>query len=193
MFLPFDETKTTQAAALFLKLAGGSMNYMKLIRLLYLLDRAALLRWNRPATWDSYYSTKHGPVLSETYDLLTDTPPEEPHYWTKYISEPSELVVKLLKDPGDGRLSEAETEIIREVSGEYCHFKSFDLDNHLKKVLPEVKNAAPGTRALITYAEILEAVGKSCDEIESITEELESLSAIQRFSVEIPLVSQAGG
>jgi hypothetical protein len=34
-----NEIKTTQDAALFLKLNGGKMNYMKLIKLMYLADR----------------------------------------------------------------------------------------------------------------------------------------------------------
>jgi len=42
MKLRFDEAKATQAATLFLKLRGGRMHYIKLIKLLYLLDREAL-------------------------------------------------------------------------------------------------------------------------------------------------------
>jgi hypothetical protein len=44
MKLAFDEVKATQAAALFMKLAGGSMNYMALIKLLYRTDREAFRR-----------------------------------------------------------------------------------------------------------------------------------------------------
>src|ERR1022692_1541243 len=41
------------------------MNYMLLIKLLYLLDRRALSLWGRPVTGDDYFSMKYGPVLSE--------------------------------------------------------------------------------------------------------------------------------
>jgi uncharacterized phage-associated protein len=61
----FNEQKATQAAARFLKLANGKMNYLKLIKLLYLLDRESLNRRGRPVTGDQYYSMKLGPVLSE--------------------------------------------------------------------------------------------------------------------------------
>jgi hypothetical protein len=44
-----DPEKATEAAAKFLKLRGGRMSYLKLIKLLYLLDREALLRWGRPS------------------------------------------------------------------------------------------------------------------------------------------------
>jgi hypothetical protein len=52
MVLRFNERRATEAAARFLKLRGGKMSYLKLIKLLYLLDREALLRWGRPVTTD---------------------------------------------------------------------------------------------------------------------------------------------
>lgn len=45
MVLRFNERSATEAAASFLKVRGGRMGYLKLIKLLYLLDRAAPLRW----------------------------------------------------------------------------------------------------------------------------------------------------
>lgn len=70
----FNEKKATQAAALFLKKAGGSMDYMKLIKLLYLADRHALIHWERPITGGSYFLTKHGPVLNNVLDLINNGP-----------------------------------------------------------------------------------------------------------------------
>jgi hypothetical protein len=51
--LKFDERKATEATALLLSLRGGQMHYMKLIKLLYLADRRALLRWGIPITTDT--------------------------------------------------------------------------------------------------------------------------------------------
>lgn len=60
----YREEKATEAAARLLKLRGGAMSHMKLIKLLYLLDREAYVRWGRPVTYDTYVSMPHGPVLS---------------------------------------------------------------------------------------------------------------------------------
>ncbi len=68
--LRFDEEKATEAAALILSLRGGQMHYMKLIKLLYLLDREALSRWGIPVTTDTYVSMDHGPVVSAIYNLI---------------------------------------------------------------------------------------------------------------------------
>ena len=70
MVLRFNERRATEAAARFLKLRGGRMSYLKLIKLLYLLDREALLRWGRPVTTDRYISMDNGPVVSRIYDLI---------------------------------------------------------------------------------------------------------------------------
>lgn len=45
MSLPFDEAKATQVAAAILRMRGGRMHYIKLIKLLYLVDRESLLNW----------------------------------------------------------------------------------------------------------------------------------------------------
>ena len=68
----FNERKATQAAAFLLKIRGGRMSYLKLIKLLYLADRAALARWGRPITTDRHVSMNHGPVLSRVLDLVND-------------------------------------------------------------------------------------------------------------------------
>lgn len=78
MVLRFNERRATEAAAKFLKLRGGRMSYLKLIKLLYLLDREALLRWGRPVTTDRYVSMDNGPVVSRIYDLIRRSPLRAP-------------------------------------------------------------------------------------------------------------------
>src|SRR4051812_25972921 len=84
--LRFDEAKATEATALFLALRGGQMHYMKLIKLLYLADREALLQWGVPITTDSYVSMDHGPVVSTIYDLIRRR--VEGPTWTAHITPP---------------------------------------------------------------------------------------------------------
>src|SRR6266699_5311591 len=108
MVLRFNERRATEAAARFLKLRGGRMSYLKLIKLLYLLDREALLRWGAPVTTDRYVSMDDGPVVSNIYSLITDD--KQKPIWAKYISPPvGDYEVKLQTDntPTD-RLSRAE-------------------------------------------------------------------------------------
>src|SRR3989304_5613958 len=103
MPLRYREDKAAQAAARLLKLGGGKMNHMKLVKLLYLADRKALLKWGRPITFDWYVSMPHGPALSFTLDKINDSaPPDGSSYWHRIISERKGHEVSLLGDvPND--------------------------------------------------------------------------------------------
>src|ERR1022692_4727051 len=116
MKLLFNEAKATQAATQFLRLRGGRISYIKLIKLLYLADREALIRWGRPITTDCYVSMDVGPVVSRIYDLIRNEPsPNSVKIWSKFISDPEDYEVRLLGDPGSGELSPAEEKLIDEV------------------------------------------------------------------------------
>src|SRR6266436_1981672 len=97
MRVRFNERKATQAAARLLKLRGARMSYMKLIKLLYLADRTALLRWGRPITTDNFVSMDRGPVLSRMLDLATEEIlPGQTSVWAHHISEPEHYSVRLI-------------------------------------------------------------------------------------------------
>src|SRR5438105_4403367 len=65
MHFKFNLKKTVQAAAEFLRHEPGKqMSRLRLIKLLYIADREALLETGRPITSDTIVAMKHGPVLS---------------------------------------------------------------------------------------------------------------------------------
>lgn len=170
-----NEAKTAQAAALFLYCGGGRMSYMKLIKLMYLADREALLRWGRPITGDTYFSMDHGPVLSEVLDLITDGgSPQKPHVWSEYISEPNGFDVALRNNSTD-ELSRAEEELIREIFDRYGNMNKWDLVAHLHEILPEWTDPK-GSAIPIRRADILRAAGKTERDIAAIESELEELA-----------------
>lgn len=175
MRLRFDEKKTTQAAARLLSLAGGRLPYIKLLKLLYLVDREALLRWSSPVTGDHYYSMKMGPVLSNVYDLVTTTEPEG--FWADHITKASQYDVSLIRDAGDGELSEAEDELIEEVFASYGKMDKFRLVDLLHEILPEWERVTEG-RKPIEFASILEAGKKSPEEIDAIESELRAVDLV---------------
>ncbi|MGH7459461.1 MAG: Panacea domain-containing protein [Longimicrobiales bacterium] len=171
----FREDKTTEAAGLFLQLRGGRMSYMKLIKLLYLLDREALLRWGRPVTFDSYVSMDRGPVLSRTLDLITEGPaPDHPSIWAECISEPGNYEVGIRRPCDPMRLSQIEIDLIHETYGEYGQYSRWDLVD-LAHGLPEWQDPK-GSAIPISYRDILKAGGKTDAEAAQIVDELEELA-----------------
>jgi len=159
-----------------LKLRGGRMSYMKLIKLLYLADREALLRWGRPVTTDRYISMDHGPVLSKVLDLINEgQKPGVNSVWADYISEPSGYEVSL-RNPAFSKdeLSPAEEILLGEVFEKYGRLSRWDLVDLLHE-LPEWQDPNGGA-VPIGVADILRAGRKSPSEISAIEEELDSLA-----------------
>jgi uncharacterized phage-associated protein len=170
----FNEAKTTQIAALFIKKHGGVLNYTKLIKLLYLTDREAFLLWERPLTGDSYVSMPNGPVLSKTYDLINyEEDPENKSYWYNFISKRS-YDVSLIKDPEIDELSKREIDLIEKIYQQYKDKNWKQMIDYCHENLPEWHD--PGNTSIrIRIEEILTVLGKSEREIETINEDAADL------------------
>jgi uncharacterized phage-associated protein len=182
MMLLFNETKATQAAARLLTLRGGPMSYVKLIKLLYLADREALIRWGRPITTDRYVSLDNGPVVSRIYELIRDEPaPSSFRIWRKFISVPEDYEVRLLGDPGSGELSRPEQELIDEVFAQHGRQNRWAIVDYTRS-LPEWANPDGGAMS-IEVREILTAAHKTEEEISAIEEALESAALVERILV----------
>lgn len=183
--LLFNEKRATQAAAVLLSMRENrSLNYMLLIKLLYLADRESLLRWGSPLTGDQYYSMEFGPVLSKTHDLITEMrPPEEPSFWIKYIHR-CDYDVKLVGDPGSEELSDADDSLLKELFVRYQEYydkNPFEFVDYLHSTLPEYKQVEKGERVPLDYHDILVAGKKTVDEIRDIESDLKNIEWVQQF------------
>jgi uncharacterized phage-associated protein len=177
----FDEAKTTQAAAFLLKENGGKMNYMKLIKLLYLADREALSKWERPITGDSYVSMDNGPVLSKVLDKINSgrNPSGIKSYWHKYISSPEGYNVKLLKQkPGFAELSKREKNLLLNIYQQYKQYDKWQMVDICHDVLPEW-NYPQGSSIPIRIEDILRAINKTEKDIALIEEEIADLNYVK--------------
>ena len=181
----FREDKTTQAATILLELSGGTMNYMKLIKLLYLVDRKALSAWGQPVTFDVYVSMNQGPVLSRTLDLINEgIRPGHESYWNEHISTPKDYSVSLEKSTDLEKLSDAEVALIQEVFDQYGRMGKWDLVDLLHKELGEWRHPH-GSCLPIGYEDILSSVGKDEAEVMSIMNELALVAYVdERLSAE---------
>jgi len=180
----FREDKTTQAAAVLIELAGGEMNYLVLLKLLYLADRAALTQMGQPITFDSHMSMDYGPVPSITYDLIKGTQgPEHGQCWNKHISQRVAYGVKLTARTGVGKLSDAEIDVLRETYAKYGHLKWFEFPKLCHDMLPEWQDPQ-GSRTPIEYEDILRAVLEDESEVEAIKAELDLMAYVDESLAE---------
>ena len=84
------------------------MNIMKLVKLMYLLDRLSLDRRNSPISGGDYLSMRNGPVTSEMLDLINAGRliGESDRRWELCVSNRTNHEVKLEKMPPREHLSD---------------------------------------------------------------------------------------
>lgn len=173
----FGERRSTQAAAFLIARNGNEMNYMKLMKLLYLADRTALLRWQQPITGDTYYAMKHGPVVSNILDRISSGPrPAEPGYWSNTImkSPNDSYAVLVVNEVGHEELSVREIALLEEIDDQFKTYDQWNMVDYCHEHLPEWKDRQ-GSSALISIEDIIKAGNESAS-IEEIQEDLDLIA-----------------
>ena len=83
-----DEIKISQIAGYILfKEAGQTMQILKLMKLLYFVDRLSLERYGEPTSFDNIVAMPHGMVLSQTYDLSSGSSHSITGGWDEWIGD----------------------------------------------------------------------------------------------------------
>ena len=177
----FDAKKTAQAAAYLVQLNDGTLNYMKLLKLLYLADRQSLIDTGLPITGDKWVSMDHGPVLSGIYGQITMGRPilgSSP--WYEYITEADGFDVSVARAPETDQLSKYEVSLLNEVFTRFGKMNKWTLVQWTHG-LPEWDDPK-GSSLPIDPERILREVGRSRQEIEEINDDAEEMYFIQNLA-----------
>ncbi|MAM63872.1 Panacea domain-containing protein [Maritimibacter sp. UBA3975] len=116
-------------AILYLAHKGLDLDQYKLVKLLYLADRAHFQRFGRPITFDKYVAMQFGPVASNAYDMVRKrsalgvTPDKLPFDIEQH--DKIFLVRKPLREVDTSLFSRSDLHILDETVAEYGD-KSFD-------------------------------------------------------------------
>jgi uncharacterized phage-associated protein len=151
----FEPLKAAQAAAVLIQLAGGTSNYTKLLKLLYLADRQSLLETGSTITGDNVVNMKNGPVLSKVYDCIKGSTLVPCPEWSNFIGRSGRYDVSVVESPGDSKLSDYDVEVLTALHERYAasDFSAMIVEVHR---LPEWKDPGAG-REPLSYDQILEA------------------------------------
>ena len=168
MVFLYNPRKAAQAAAFLVRLHGGQMDMVSLLKILYLSDRKCLIRRGRPITGDRMVSMPHGPVLSRIYDQVKVGPEEgQDQTWSEYLCERQGNTVSLRQaNPSTDELSDYERAILAEEHEQYKNF-SFGQLKKLTHDLPEYQDPE-GSSLQIDPADILRIEGWSQDDIRDV-------------------------
>lgn len=176
----YNEQKAAEAAWKMLRLGGGQMNYMKLIKLLYIADRKAIARWERPITTDEFFAMKNGPVLSHIYDQIKGSQSENGNWEERISHGKGKYEIKTRSEQVQLReLCEAEVEMLESVYAEFGHLNQYQLRDYMHEHFQEYTPPDPiSSSERIKLERVLEAVDYSPESIQRITTEISEETAI---------------
>jgi uncharacterized phage-associated protein len=136
-----DFKKITQVLNYIAQKEGGSINYMKALKLLYLADRLHLRKYGRLITDDRLVAMKNGTLGSQAKDIIQhkDTLPYVVYEYTEdKLKRDLDNYTITSNFDGIDRLSETDVECVDKVYSELGNRKEFDLAE-LTHDLPEWK------------------------------------------------------
>lgn len=174
-----NQPKTAQVAAQLLSKAGGRLSVLKLMKLLYLVEREAILTRATSLTHDCPVSMPHGPVLSQSYDLASGCGEAVPNGWSEWISDQDGYDVELnpekravpREDYDD--LSDADIELISRIWDEFGGMSKWELRDWTHDYCAEWEDPK-GSSSQIPTQKIFQAVGRSPEEATRLAREVEA-------------------
>ncbi|MBT3198359.1 MAG: SocA family protein [Phycisphaerales bacterium] len=171
----FKFDKALQAAAYILRRESShAMNYMRLLKILYIADRESLRQTGRPITGDRIAAMERGPVLSELLDLIKGEHLRSPD-WENFIKR-SSYSVQLVDEPGLANMSRFEIETLEKVAEEHRMRDEWDMVQYTHDHCPEWKKNEPVGPVKVNWIpleDLLDALGMS-DDLPAITEDIKA-------------------
>lgn len=157
----FNIRKAAQVAAYFAIAEGGSINVLKLTKLIYLADRGAMERYGFPILNDQLVSMNHGPVDSMTLDCINGVESENPA-WSSFIGGRAGYQVGAAAGVSPDNLDElsrAEMDILRATWGQFGHMDKYAIRDYTHAHCPEWEDPN-GSSSPIPYDRVFKYLQK---------------------------------
>lgn len=191
----FDVKKAGQVVFYFLKKStekGMHVTKLRLIKWLYLAERASYEEFGEPLTGDKLGALRHGPAPSETLGLIEGTSRAFPQdLWSdliqvdrshhhQYVSIAANCPYKSTEDLD--RFSEAEIDLLEHTWKRYGKWSAKQLETHLHdtNIFPEWNWKKGDGTNWIEIETILASVGFDENVIDSVAKHIVAFDAPQR-------------
>jgi uncharacterized phage-associated protein len=173
----FDTEKTIQAVAFLLRREHSCrMNYMRLLKVLYIAERECLAETGKPLTGSPAYAMERGPVLEDVYALIKGGHRDD-DLWNRHFRR-EHYRLAMTNDPGGSRLSKFLVGKLEEVAARHEDDDEWAMVDITHR-LPEWQKNEPGKSSKpIPLEDILAGIGR-LDDMGAI---LEGTRADQRSS-----------
>lgn len=166
----FNTRKAAQVVAFFAREQGGSINVLKLTKLVYIADRAHMSAHDFPILADSFVSMNHGPVNSVTYEFVNGSAYSGAD-WEAFVTDRANHEVGAaspsVTDAELDELSRSELRTLHEVWGQFGKMGKWEIRDWTHDNCPEWEDPH-GSSAPIPYERVFKFLGKTnADELEA--------------------------
>lgn len=172
----FNEHKAAQMAAFFLGQAPEKrMPHLKLMKLMYLAERESIKKFGWPIICDRLVSMPHGPVLSNTLNLMDGNIESQPGGWEDWISDKENHEVALRNTQGNlefDELSQADIETLRSVWKRFGSMGKWEIRDWTHNNCAEWKNPN-GSSIPIQYETLAKALGFNASSAKLIADQIQ--------------------
>lgn len=160
----YNARKAAQVAAFFAISAGGKINVLKLVKLIYLADRLALETFEAPILNDKFVSMDHGPVNSITLNHINGLADESTRgAWDSLVTARNGNFVGLrnskLKIEELDEFSKAELKILKLIWARFGKMNQFEVRDYTHQNCPEWEDPC-GSSEPIPMVRIFNFLGK---------------------------------
>ena len=175
---PFDRLKAAESASEFIRLAGGKISVLKLVKLMYLLDRESLKERNIPVVGGEYFSMPHGPVTSEVLNSINHERGEGGGHWSELISKRSVWrEVRAIHQSSNENLSPYELSMIQRLHDQHKSRNKYQLRDWCHVNCKEYEEIFSG-RLPIKIEVLASQIDRTAGEIESSAKEAMFMQSI---------------
>lgn len=158
----FNIKKAAQVVAFFASAQGGSINVLKLTKLVYLADRRFMALHGAPILNDRLVSMDHGPVNSITYECVNGAQSDNPA-WSAFIDDRAGYQIGSLFDVREEHLDElsrAEFDTLQQTWAEFGHMDRYEIRDYTHQHCPEWEDP-DGSSNPIPYERVFKFLGKA--------------------------------
>jgi uncharacterized phage-associated protein len=166
----FRSRKAAQICAFFAVKSKGIIEKLKLIKLVYFSERKTLADYHRPMLFDELFSLPHGPICSSTLNGIDGE--IHGHLWDDFLARNGNAIVAMKNFNRDDldEISDDEIATLEKIWKDLGHMTASQLRNYSHENCPEYTETEG--RIPIAYREVLEALGVSEPEAESVEREI---------------------
>jgi uncharacterized phage-associated protein len=159
----FPTRKAAQVAAFFANEAGGSINILRLAKLIYLADRLSMDRREHVITGDNFVSMPFGPVNTYTYSYMNGQAGDRTEQWAEFIAPRKNNDIPLsrkIQIEDLDELSRADIAVLRDTWNEFKEIDRFELAEWTHRFCPEWRDPN-GSSIPIDFATVFKRLNKA--------------------------------